>query len=99
MGNRKVTVKQSTAESIAAIAFFIKCKGIVVIAEKFSDAVYDFFIKLADQRKAYPNCKEPVRAMLGYKCLPYMKKYTIVFIKSVNELIICEFVSSKRIYW
>ena len=99
MGNRKVTVKQSTAESIAAIAFFIECKGMVATAEKFSDAVYDFFTKLADERKSYPNCKEPVRAMLGYRCLPYKKKYTIVFIESATELIICEFVSSKMIYW
>ena len=99
MGSRKITIKQSAAESIAAIAFFIESKGMVATAEKFSDAIYDYFIKLADKRKAYPNCKEPVRAMLSYKCVPYKKKYTIVFIESSTELIICEFISSKMIYW
>ena len=27
------------------------------------------------------------------------KKYTVVFIESDDELIICEFISSKLIYW
>jgi plasmid stabilization system protein ParE len=99
MGNRKVTVKQSVAESIAAIAFFIESKGMVATAEKFSDAVYDCFIKLADERKSYAVCKEPLRAELGYKCVPYKKKYTIVFVESIHELIICEFIASKMIYW
>jgi hypothetical protein len=45
MGSRKVTVKQSAAESIAAIAWYIESKGLVRTAEKFTDEVYDYFIK------------------------------------------------------
>lgn len=51
MGVRKITVKQSVAESIAAIALYIESKSMVATAEKFSDNVYDYFIKLADTKK------------------------------------------------
>ena len=71
----------------------------IATAEKFTDNAYDYFIKLADTRKSYSTCREPERAALSYKCISYKKKYTIVFIESEAELIICEFVSSKMIYW
>jgi hypothetical protein len=99
MGSRKVTVKQSAAESIAAIAWYIESKGLVTTAEKFADDVYDYSIKLGDKRRSYALCRDPKRAALGYKCIPYKKKYTIVFIETDTELIICEFISSKLIYW
>lgn len=99
MGIRKVIVKQSAAEGIAAIAWFIESKGMVATADKFTDDTYGHFIKLADNRKSYPLCKEPGRASLGYKCVPYKKKYVIVFIETYKELIICEFISAKLIHW
>jgi hypothetical protein len=77
MGSRKVTVKQSAAESIAAIAWFIESKGLVVTAEKFTDNVYDFFIKLRDKKRSYAVCRDPERAVSGYKCVPCKKKYTM----------------------
>lgn len=99
MGQRKVSVKQGAADNIAAIAWYIESKGLLVTADKFTDAVYDYFIKMADTRKSYHLCTEPDRAIIGYKCIPYKKKYTIVFIESEKEIIICEFISSKLIYW
>lgn len=99
MGGRKIVVKESAAENIAAIAWYIESKGMVATADKFVDAVYDYFIKVADKRKVHAVCREPERAVLGYKCIPYKRKYTIVFIESETELIICEFVSSKLVYW
>ena len=99
MGLRKIAVKQSVAESIAAIAWYIESKGLRITAEKFSDNVYNYLIKLADTRKSYPICREPDRAAAGYKCVPYKKKYTIVFIESETELVICEFISAKSVYW
>jgi hypothetical protein len=99
MGSRKVTVKQSAADNIAAIAWFIESKGMLTTAEKFTDDAYDYLIHLSDSRKSYPLCREPGRAVLGYKCAPYKKKYTIVFIETERELIICEFISSKLIHW
>lgn len=99
MGFRKIVVKQSAAESIAAIAWYIESKGMTATAEKFSDDVYDFIAGLSDTRKSFPTCREPIRAAAGYKCTTYKKKYTIVFIESVTNLIICEFTSSRLLYW
>lgn len=99
MGGRKIKVKQTAAENIAAISWYIESRGMLATAEKFADDVYDYFLQLADSRKSYAICREPARAALGYKCIPYKKKYTIVFIESIDELIICEFISSKLIRW
>ncbi len=99
MGRRRVAVQESAAEGIAAIAWFIESKGMVATAEKFTGSVYDFIETLADVTKSFAICREPSRASLGYKCVPYKKKYTIVFIESADEIIICEFISSKMIYW
>ena len=99
MGHREVIVKESVADGIAKIAWFIESQGMLKTAERFTDAIYDFFIKLADSRRGHALCKEPERAMVGYKCIPYKKKYTVVFLESDDELIICEFVPSKAIHW
>jgi hypothetical protein len=99
MGSRKISIKQSAAESIAAISWFIESKGMIETAHKFTDAAYDYFITLANSIKSYPLCREPKRAASGFKCISYKKKYTIVFIKTGTEIIICEFISSKLVYW
>ncbi len=99
MGRRKIIIKQAAADNIAAIAWFIESKGMIATADKFADDVYDFFIKVGDTRRSYPLCRDLQRALLGYKCIPYKKKYTIVFIETESEIIICEFISSKLIYW
>ncbi|MBW7913548.1 MAG: hypothetical protein H3C54_07605 [Taibaiella sp.] len=99
MGCRKIIIKESVANNIAAIAWFIESKGLVATAEKFTDAIYDFLEKLADTRRTHAICKEKERALLGFKCISYKKKYTIVFIETAEELIICEFIPSKNIYW
>ena len=87
------------ADSIAAIAWYIESKGLVNTAEKFADSVYDFLIKLSDSRRNHAVCREPDRALVGYKCIPYKKKYTIVFLESEDELIVCEFILSQNIHW
>ena len=99
MGNRKITVQEKAAEGIASIAWFIESKGMLATAEKFSDAVYDFIETMADTRKSYAVCRESSMAALGYKCISFRKKYTVVFIETDYEIIICEFISSKLIYW
>jgi hypothetical protein len=99
VGHREIIVKQSAADSIAEIAWFIESKGLMATAEKFADNVYDFIIKLSDPRRSHAICREPGRALLGYRCIPYKKKYTVVFLESDGELIICEFLSSKNIHW
>jgi hypothetical protein len=99
VGQREVIVKESVADSIAEIAWYIESKGLVKTAEKFADDIYDFFIKLADSRRSYAICRDPERSIIGYKCIPYKRKYTIVFLESDDELIICEFIPSKNIHW
>ena len=99
MGIRKVTVKKQVADNIASIAWYIESRGLISTAEKFSDDVYDYFLKLSDTKRSYANCREPGRAALGYKCVTFKKKYTIVFIETGKELIISEFIPSKLIYW
>lgn len=59
MVQRKAIVKQTAADNIAAIAWFIESKGLIATADKFTDEVYDFFVKLSDKRKSYSICKEP----------------------------------------
>ncbi|MBC7424870.1 MAG: hypothetical protein H7334_15640 [Ferruginibacter sp.] len=99
MGGRRIIVRQSVADTIAAIAWFIESKGMVATAEKFADEAYDYFLKLAHAKKSYAICREPKRAFLGYKCVPYKKKYTIAFIENNQELIFCEFISTKLVTW
>ncbi|GGH64782.1 hypothetical protein GCM10011379_17210 [Filimonas zeae] len=99
MGKRQITIKESAAESIAAIAFFIESHGLIATAEKFTDAIYDYLIQIADSRKRYAICREPGRALIGYKCISYKKKYTIVLLESDTEVLICEFQLSKNIHW
>jgi hypothetical protein len=99
MGFRKVSIRQSAAESIAAISWYLESEGLLATAEKFTDDAYDFIAKLGDSRKRYRICRDPERDLMGYKCIPYKKKYTIVFIELETELIICEFILSKKIYW
>ncbi|MES2328657.1 MAG: hypothetical protein V4539_03575 [Bacteroidota bacterium] len=71
----------------------------VATAEKFADDLYDYFLKLANPFKSYATCKEPVRAALGYKGVTSKEKYTIAFIETEDELMICEFIPSKLVYW
>ena len=99
MGSRKIVVKESAAKNIAAISLHIESFGFIATAEKFSDEVYDYFLKMGDTVREYALCRDPGKAVLGYKCVPYKKKYIIVFIETSTELIICEFLPAKLVYW
>lgn len=99
MGSRAIVVKETVADSIADVAWYIESKGLLITAEKFADDVYDFFLKMSDSRRGYAECRDPERALFGYKCVSYKKKYTIVFLETTEELMICEFIPSKNIRW
>lgn len=99
MGRREVTVKETVADSIAAIAWYIESKGLIAAAENFTDDVYDHLIKLSDSRRTHALCRDPQRSVFGYKCISYKKKYTIVFLETEEELVVCEFIPSKNICW
>jgi hypothetical protein len=59
MGQREVTIKQSVADNIAAIAWFIESKGLLSTAASFTDGVYDHFATMANPLKSYPPLKGP----------------------------------------
>ncbi len=99
MARRKVIVKESASENIAAIAAFIVSKGMISTAIKFVDEVHDFIYRLGDDKRSYPICQDPKRKLERYKCVNYKKKFTIVLIESDVEIIICDFISSQLIYW
>ena len=99
MGWRQITIKETVADSIAEIAWYIESHGLIATAENFTDDVYDFFIKLSDSRRIHSICRDPERALLGYKCISYKRKYTIVFLETMEELVVCEFIISKNIHW
>ncbi|MBN9351072.1 MAG: hypothetical protein J0H55_10335 [Chitinophagaceae bacterium] len=99
MGKRRIIVKQSAAQNIAAISLFIESKGMVATAEKFTDDIYDYFISLTDNLHSHRFCRDPKRSAAGYKCITYKRKYTIVFLETETKLLICEFIPSKLIHW
>lgn len=85
MGVRKVIVKQSAAEGIAAIAWFIESKGMIATADKFTDDAYDHFINLADKRKSYPLCKEPGRHLWVINVSPIKRNTLMCLLKRIKS--------------
>ena len=99
MVKRKITIKLSAAKRIAEISWYVEFMGMAKTAKKFSDSVYDFIETLSDSRKSYRACVDPIRSKLGLKCVNYNKKYTVAFIETGTEIVVCEFISSKTIWW
>lgn len=79
MVRQTVIIKQTVADNIASIAWYIESKGLISTADKFADNIYDYFISLGDKLRIYPFCREPKRRLLGYKCISYKKKYDSVY--------------------
>lgn len=65
MGRRKIIVKQTAADNIAAISWFIESKGMVATANKFTDDAYDFFIEIADSLVSHSDCRDYTRQFWG----------------------------------
>lgn len=99
MGKREIVITKSAAESIAGVSWFIESKGLVATAENFVDSIYSFIDELATDSRRIALCREPERALLGYKCIPFKKKYTIVLVETDESITIKEFVASKLIKW
>jgi hypothetical protein len=99
MGKRQIIIKQSVADAIAEVSWFIESKDLIKTAEKYAENIYDFIEKLADTRKKHPLCRDTERAILGFKCVNFNRKYTVVVLETDQEIIVCEFLPSKMIYW
>ena len=87
MGFRRIVIKQSVAESIAEISWYLESEGLLAAAEKFSDDVYDFIAKLADHRKGYRPCRDPERDTMGYKCISYKKNIPSHLLSLIQRLL------------
>jgi hypothetical protein len=98
MGKRKVTILEPASDAVAEIAFFIEGKGLPETAKKFIDKAFEFFAGLSDERIEHHPCTYPLWKYLHYRCITY-KKYTVAYILYKDEIVICEFVPSKLIYW
>lgn len=98
MGKTKITFLDTFIENLASVSFFIESKGLPKTAILFKEKVYDFFEDLHFDKTEFSTCRDPERASLGLKCIPFNKKYTIVFYQMDDEIIITEFVASKMIH-
>lgn len=99
MGKRKVTILDCASDAVAEVAFFIEGKGMPQTAREFVDGVFEFFEKLSDERIVHHPCAYPLWKSLNYRCIIFRKKYIVAYLSFKNEIIICEFVPSKLIYW
>ena len=95
MGKRKVTILEPAATAVAEIAYFIESKGLPQTARKFIIEAFAFFEKLSDDRIKHKICSYPQWDNLGYRYITYKKKYSIAYLSLENEIVICEFVSTK----
>lgn len=99
MGKREIIFMETAAYSISSVAWYIESKGLEATAEQYIEDVYEFIFKLSDLRRIHTLCRDPERALLGFKCISFRKKYTVVFFETDEEITIHEFVPSKNIHW
>ena len=99
MGKRKISILEPASSAVAEIAFFIEGKGLPQTAKKFVDEAFDFFKKLSDNRSIHKLCVYEQWEKLNYRCVTYKKKYVVAYLSLKNEIVICEFISAKLIYW
>ena len=99
MGKTKIIFLDTFIENLASVSFFIESKGLPQTAILFKEKVYDFIDDLNFDKTEYARCRDPERANSGLKCIPFNKKYTIVFYQMDDEVIIIEFVASKNLHW
>jgi hypothetical protein len=63
--------------------------------KKIVDEVFHFFEKIADERIVHKPCSHRRWRDLGYRCVPYKKKYVVAYLSQEKEVIICDFVAAK----
>ena len=95
MGKRKVSILETAATSVAEISWFIENKGMPQTAKKFVDDAFLFFDKLSDERIEHKPCSYNKWKNLGYRCVPYKRKYIVAYLSQEKEIIICDFISAK----
>ena len=99
MGKRKVSILEPASSAVAEIAYFIESKGLPQTAKKFVDEAFEFFDKLSGDFSVHKPCVYEAWKKLNYRCVSYRKKYVVAYLSLKNEIVICEFVSAKLVYW
>jgi hypothetical protein len=97
VAQRKVTILDKAAEEVAHVAYFIESKGLPDTAKKFVDGAFRFFEKLGNPAIKYKPCKYVVWNIEGYRCTNFKKKFTVAFLDTDDEIIICDFAASKNL--
>ncbi len=95
MGKRKVSILEPAATAVAEIAWFIESKGLPITSKKFVKEAFYFFQKLSDERIEHKACIYGKWKTLGYRCVPYKKKYIVAYLSQQKEIVICDFVLAK----
>ena len=95
MGKRKVSILEPAATAVAEIAWFIENKGLPQTAKKFVNDAFRFFEKLSHETIEHKPCNYSQWKNLGYRCVPYKKKYIVAYLSQENEIVICDFVAAK----
>jgi uncharacterized metal-binding protein len=95
MGKRKVSILEPAASSVAEIAWFIENKGFPQTAKKFVSDAFLFFQHLSNEKLEHKPCNYLRWKRLGYRCVPYKKKYVVAYLSQEKEIVICDFVSAK----
>ena len=85
------------ATAVAEIAFFIEGEGLPQTAKKFVDNAFLFFEKLSDERMEHKPCNYKLWKDLDYRCVSYKKKYVVAYISQEKEIVICDFIATKRL--
>jgi hypothetical protein len=99
MGKTKINFLDTFIENISGISYYIESKGMPQTALIFKDKVFDHISYIDFDKIDFPFCRDVDRALMGLRCIPYNKKYTIVFYQFEKEVIITEFLASKMIHW
>lgn len=95
MVKRKVSILEPASTAIAEIAWFIESKGLPETARNFVNNAFNFLEKLSDDRIEHKLCSYKKWRELGYRCVPYKKKYIIAYLSLRKEVVVCDFVSAK----
>ena len=95
MGKRKVSLLEPAATALAEISWFIENKGLPDIAKKFVNDALIFFENLSDERVEHKASTYNKWKDLGYRCVPYKKKYTVAYLSLQKEIVFCDFVASR----
>ena len=95
MGKRKVSILEPAADAVAVIAWFVESKGLPETAKKFVNDAFVFFSDLSDERIEHKPCSYRQWKDLGYRCVPYKKKYIVAYLSQEKEIVICDFVAAK----